>query len=324
MDIHKNARLTLISRELLAQQVISRRLTLKAAAAAFNVSVKTAHKWVIRYQQLGRTGLQDRSSRPHNSPRRTGASLIERVRTLRLQRRTGLHISQATDLSPATVSRILRRLGLHRWQALDPAQPPVQRYEYPTPGGLLHFDIKALGRFTTPSRSLHRPGKRRSQHAGWEYLHVVIDDHSRIAFVQLFPDQSQASAIAFLNAALAFYARLSIPPLRIMTDNGGCYRGWLFRRHVQQLNLTHIFTRPYTPRTNGKAERFIQTALREWARAHAYQSSLQRANHLSCWLTHYNFYRPHASLKKAPPISRCPGQNRNNLLIHHSELRLYG
>ena len=323
MDIHKNARLTPFSRELLAQKVISRQLTLKAAAAAFNVSCKTAHKWVLRYQQLGRDGLGDRSSRPHRSPRRTVAALVERVQTLRLQRWTGLHISQTTSLSPATVSRILRRLGLHCWRALDPAPPPVVRYEYPAPGGLLHLDIKALGRFTRPSRSPDRPGRRRSNHAGWEYLHVAIDDHSRLAFVQLRPDQSQSSAIAFLEAAFAFYAQLRIRPRRIMTDNGGCYRGGLFRLHLRRRRLTHIFTRPYTPRTNGKAERFIQTALREWAYAHDYQSSRQRSQHLACWLRHYNWNRPHASLNRAPPISRCPGPNRNNVLIHHSLLRLY-
>ena len=303
MDIHKNARLTPFSREALAQRVLEEQLTLKVAAAAFNVSPKTVAKWTGRYRQQGRDGMADRSSRPHTSPRRTVPVLLAQVETLRRQRWPGFRIAQHTALSRSTVSRILRRLGLHRLRALDPAPPP-RRYEYPQPGGLLHLDIKALGRFQRPQFRHHPLGSRRSSGAGWEYLHVAIDDHSRIAFARLLPDQSHRSALTFLRAALDYFASLAIPIRRVMTDNGGCYRSWHFRRCLQQLQLRHLFTRPYTPRTNGKAERFIQTALREWAYGLDYASSQQRAASLPHWLQQYNYLRPHASLNHAPPISR--------------------
>jgi len=303
MDIHKNARLTPFSREALAQQVLLQRETLKAAAAAFRVSPKTALKWVHRYRQQGPGGLADRSSRPHTSPRRTAPHRLAQVEALRRQRWPGFRIAQHTGLSRSTVSRILRRLGLNRWRSLDPAPPP-RRYEYPQPGGLLHLDIKALGRFHRPQFRHHPLGSRRSSGAGWEYLHVAIDDHSRIAFAQLLPDQSHRSALAFLHAALQYFASLGISLQRVMTDNGGCYRSWHFRRCLHRLRLRHLFTRPYTPRTNGKAERFIQTALREWAYGFDYQSSLQRSLALPPWLQQYNYLRPHASLHHAPPFSR--------------------
>jgi len=225
------------------------------------------------------------------------------VESLRRQRWPGFRIAQHTALSRSTVSRILRRRGLHRLSALDPPPPP-RRYEYAQPGGLLHFDIKALGRFHRPQFRHHPLGSRRSSGAGWEYLHVAIDDHSRIAFARLLPDQSHHSALAFLRAALDYYATLGISVCRVMTDNGGCYRSRHFRHCLHQLQLRHLFTRPYTPRTNGKAERFIQTALREWAYGFDYASSRQRAARLSSWLRQYNYQRPHASLNLAPPISR--------------------
>lgn len=303
MDIHKNARLTPFSREVLAQRVLGEQLTLKAAAAAFNVSPKTAAKWASRYRQQGRVGMADHSSRPRTSPRRTAAVLLAQVETLRRQRWPGFRIAQHTALSRSTVSRILRRLGLHCLRALDPAPPP-RRYEYSQPGGLLHLDIKALGRFHRPQFRHHPLGSRRSSGAGWEYLHVAIDDHSRIAFARLLPDQSHHSALTFLRAALDYFASLAISIRRVMTDNGGCYRSWHFRRCLQQLQLRHLFTRPYTPPTNGKAERFIQTALREWAYGLDYASSQQRATYLPHWLQQYNYLRPHASLNHVPPISR--------------------
>jgi transposase InsO family protein len=277
------------------------------------VSPKTAAKWVGRYRQEGRGGLADRSSRPRTSPRRTHASLWAQVEALRRQRWSGFRIAQHTGLSRSTVSRILRHRGLHRLQALDPAPPP-RRYEYTQPGGLLHLDIKALGRFHRPQFRHHPWGYRRSSGAGWEYLHVAIDDYSRIAFALLLPDQSHRAALAFLRAALAYYATLGISIQRVMTDNGGCYRSRRFRHSLRQLHLRHLFTRPYTPRTNGKAERFIQTALREWAYGFDYLSSRQRSLCLSHWLQQYNYQRPHASLNHAPPISRlAPVQSEQPL-----------
>ena len=216
------------------------------------------------------------------------------------------------------MSRILRRLHLSRIRDLEPAVPLI-RYEHAAPGDLLHLDIKQLGRF---SRVTVRPdGRRRGTlHRGWEYVHVAIDDHSRIAFAQILPRFDAACAIAFLRASVAYYASLGISIRRLLTDNGHCYRSRAFRAAVLELGLRHHFTRPYTPRTNGKAERFIQTALREWAYARSYQNSQQRLEHLLPWLHHYNWHRPHGSLNHAPPISRS-GLDRNNLLRLHSHPR---
>jgi len=193
--------------------------------------------------------------------------------------------------------------------------PPIIRHEHPHPGDLLHLDIKQLGRFG-PMR-LRLDGRRRGQSAGsgWEHVHVAIDDHSRLAFSLILPDKTAASAIAFLRAAVAYYARFGITIRRLLTDNGHCYRSAAFRATCAQLGIRQPFTRPYTPRTNGKAERFIQTALREWAYARAYENSQQRAAQLPGWLHHYNWHRPHASLNQAPPITRS-GLDGNNLLRH--------
>lgn len=315
MDIHKNARLTFVRREQLAQLVLLQKMTFKAAALVFQVCPRTAAKWTLRYQREGTAGLQDRSSRPHCCPRRTREAVAERVEQLRRQRFTGFHIAQSTGLSRATVSRILRRLGLNHLRDLDPA-PPLIRYEHAAPGDLLHLDIKQLGRFA--QIKVRPDGRRRGKHhCGWEYLHVAIDDHSRIAFAQMLPNFTAACAVAFLRSAVAYYATLGIPIRALLTDNGHCYRSHLFRQACVELGLRHRFTRPYTPRTNGKAERFIQTALREWIYAFLYPNSELRNAHLPSWLHHYNWHRPHGSLDHAPPISRS-GLVEDNLLRVHS------
>ena len=315
MDIHQNARLTPILREELAKIVLFQGLTLNSAAAEFKVSPKTAAKWVRRYQQHGAAGMRDRSSRPLRSPRRCGAPVIAQVEQLRRQRWTGLRISLTTGVSRATISRILRRLHLSRLRDLEPA-PPIVRYEHASPGDLLHLDIKKIGRFQAVGCRITGNRRGRIHRAGWEYVHVAIDDHSRIAFSQILPDQKAPSAVAFLQAAVDYYARLGISISRVLTDNGPCYRSGRLRRFCQQLGIAQRFTRPYTPRTNGKAERFIQTALREWAYCRAYDNSQLRAQELPRWLHQYNWHRPHASLNHAPPISRS-GLDRNNLLTHH-------
>ena len=316
MDLHQNARLTLWSREALAKKVLFQRMTLNAAAAAFNVSSKTAAKWVRRYRAEGPTGLRDRSSRPRRLRCPTPAFLVQQVEDLRRQRWAGCRIAFHTRLSPATISRILRRLKLNRLRHLDPA-PPVQRYEHAAPGDLLHLDIKKLGRFHSVGHRIPHAPRHQSKGAGWEYVHVAVDDHSRIAFAQIYPNEKGSSAAAFLAAAIAFYQRLGIHIQRVLTDNGPCYKSRSFRQLCLQHGIRHKRTRPYTPRTNGKAERFIQTALREWAYARAYSNSDQRSNHLPPWLHQYNWHRPHASLYGSPPVSRA-GLDRNNLLIHHS------
>src|SRR5713226_3562077 len=236
MDLHQNARLTFRSREALAKKIMIERVTLNAAAAAFNVTRKTAAKWLGRYRALGLPGLRDRSSRPLHSPRRTSPELMAQVIALRRQLRPAYQIAQATCLSPATISRILQRAHLNRWRHLHPA-PPVVRYEHPAPGDLLLLDIKALTRYQ--SLSIRGDGRRRGrpQFAGWQALHIAIDDHSRLAFSRLLPNQTVDSAIAFLPAALAFYAEHRISIRRLLTDNGSCYRSPRFRAACQELGI---------------------------------------------------------------------------------------
>jgi len=316
MNVHKNARLTSWGRERLARAVLSGQ-TPEAAARAAGVCPRTARKWVARFRAEGPAGMQDRSSRPHRLYRPTPAGVVERIEALRRQRFTGKQIAAEVGVSPATVSRVLRCLGLNRLAALEPAEP-VRRYQREHPGELIHIDIKKLGRF---DRVGHRiTGDRRagrSRGAGWEYVHVSIDDASRIGFSQILPDETKQSAVAFLKAAVAYYLSLGVTVLRVMTDNGSCYRAKDFRDACRDLGLRHIRTRPYTPRTNGKAERFIQTALREWAYAQAYPSSERRARELPVWLHRYNWHRPHGGLNSKPPISSLP-HNQDNLLRLHT------
>jgi transposase InsO family protein len=303
MDIHKNARLSFRSREALARFVIEQENTRQAAAAAFRVSAKTAAKWVVRFQIAGLDGLADRSSRPHRSPRQTDFLLVEKVVALRRGHMPGYEIARRTGLSPASVSRILRRARLSRWRDLNPP-PPVQRYEHPRPGDLLHLDIKGMTRFSEVR--LRGDGRLRGKqkHPGFQALHVAIDDHSRMAFTQMLPDQKAETTIGFLNSAVQFFATHGIGVRALLTDNGSSYRSRQFRHACQQMAIKHSRTRPYTPRTNGKAERFIQTALREWAYAKHWTDSEQRDAHLQPWIEYYNRERPHGSLNYKPPISR--------------------
>jgi transposase InsO family protein len=303
MDYHKNAPWTAVSRERLACLVIKDGVTLKSAAGRFSVSAKTAAKWTRRYQQLGAAGLADRSSRPHHSPRQISSSLVEKVVALRRQHRPGWRIARELGLSPATVSRILRRARLSRWRDLNPP-PPVQRYEHPRPGDLLHLDIKGMTRFSEVS--LRGDGRLRGKrsHPGFLALHVAVDDHSRMAFTQMLPDQKADTTIGFLNSAVEFFATHGIAVRALLTDNGSSYRSGQFRQACHLMQIKHHRTRPYTPRTNGKAERFIQTALREWAYAKHWTDSQQRDLHLQPWIDYYNRERPHGSLNYKPPVSR--------------------
>jgi transposase InsO family protein len=316
MDYHQNARLTVHSREHLARKVLEQGLTLKLAAASFNVSAKTAAKWVRRYQEGGTASLADRSSRPRRCYRPTPSTLIEKVLALRRLRWNGWRIARELRLSRATVSRILRRNGMNRLRSLDPP-PPVLRYEHKHPGDMIHFDIKRLARIVKPGHRVHGDRTRETRGAGYEYVHVAIDDHTRLAFAAILPDQTHTSAIRFFHMARAFYSRFGISCRRVLTDNGSCYRHWIFQKTLRLAGLRHHRTKIYRPQTNGKAERFIQTALREWAYARTYQNSTERLEQLDPWLHDYNFHRPHASLNLNPPISRS-GLNRNNLLSLHN------
>lgn len=317
MNVHKNARLTVHSRAELVRRVLSEGQSPKAVATAFGVDAKTVAKWVRRFEAEGQAGLADRSSRPHKLHRPTPPGMVEQVIALRRQRFCGQQIARETGLSPATVSRILRAEGISRARDLDPPEPVV-RYERERPGELIHLDIKKLGRFEVEGHRV--TGDRRkgsSRGAGWEFVHVCIDDASRVAFSQVMPDEKKESATAFLIAAITYYASLGVTVSRVMTDNGSCYRSHAFRDLCTALGLKHIRTRPYTPKTNGKAERFIQTALREWAYAQAYPTSDRRTAELPFWLHRYNWHRPHGGIKSKTPISRL-GLDADNLLRLHT------
>jgi transposase InsO family protein len=289
--------------------------TPEAVARAAGVCPRTVRKWVARYQSEGLAGLADRSSRPHRLHRPTPTAIVEKVEALRRQRFTGKQIAADVGVSPATVSRILRRLGLNRIAALEPAEP-VRRYEREHPGELIHIDIKKLGRFERVGHRITGDRTSNSRGIGWEYVHVRIDDASRLAFSQILPDEKKGSAVAFLKAAVAYYQSLGVTVARVMTDNGSCYKSFDFRDACRDLGLSHIRTKPYTPKTNGKAERFIQTALRERAYAQACPNSDRRAEELPIWLHRYNWHRPHGSLKSKPPISRLALSEDNLLRLH--------
>ena len=318
MNVHKNARLTPHSRAELVRRVMVAGQTPKAVATAFGVCPRTVRKWVERYKTHGEAGLMDRSSRPQKLRRPTAAAVVLRIGALRRMRFTGKQIAKEAGVSSATVSRVLKRIGLSRLRDLEPAQP-VRRYERDKPGELIHIDIKKLGRFEQVGHRItgDRRGQSNSRGVGWEFVHVCIDDASRVAFTQIMPDEKRRSAIAFLKASVAYFESLGIKVERVMTDNGSCYKSHAFARACKRLGLKHIRTKPYTPKTNGKAERFIQTALREWAYAQAYETSDRRADELPFWLHRYNWHRPHGGIKYQTPISRL-GLTEDNLLRLHN------
>jgi transposase InsO family protein len=307
VNSHKNARLGFAGRLCLVERVLRDHWSVVAAAAAFGISPQSARKWLRRYRSEGRAGLADRSSKPHCSPRRLSGRFEQRIARLRGQRQSGPAIADALGLPLSTVGDVLRRLGLGRLPPLAP-RPPIVRYERAHPGELLHLDVKKLGRIganrTGRLLAHERRGGYRQASLGWEYLHVAIDDCSRVAYAELLPDESAESAVLFLEHALAWFASLGVAVRAVMTDNAFCYVKRRFPALIAARGLRHLRTRPYTPRTNGKAERFIQTALREWAYARSYRSSPQRAGALDRFLTTYNCTRPHTAHARRPPISR--------------------
>jgi transposase InsO family protein len=262
----------------------------------------------------GVDGLRDRSSRPHSLPGQTPAAACAAVEALRRQRCTGKQIAAEVGISPATVSRILRRLGLNRLAALEPAEP-IRRYEREHPGEIIHIDIKKLGKFNRVGHRItgDRTGQSNTRGVGWEYLHLAIDDHSRLAYSQILPDEKRRSCLRFLLNALRFFRAHGIQVYRVMTDNGVSFRSHRYAKALRLLDIKHLRTRPYTPKTNGKAERFVQTSLREWAYARAYTTSDERAAELPRWLHRYNWHRPHGSIGSKPPISRL-GLAEDNVL----------
>jgi transposase InsO family protein len=311
MDAHENARTTPHSRMLIVERLVAG-WPVAAVAAALGTSPRTVRKWRDRFAAEGELGLRDRSSRPHRSPTRLSAAAEAEIETLRRQRLSGPAIARQLGRPVSSVGAVLRRIGLGRLAALDPPRQII-RYERERPGELIHIDTKKLGRIERVGHRItgDRTGQSRSRGIGWEYLHVAIDDASRLAYTALLPDEGKESAVRFLADALAWFEAHGVAAERVMTDNGSAFRSKLFAAALQSRGLTHKRTRPYTPRTNGKAERFIQTSLREWAYAAPFHSSAERARAMPAWLCHYNSLRPHSALSGKPPISRLA---RDNLL----------
>ena len=313
MDIHKNARTTPHSRAAIVERITRLGDSIKGVARAVGICPKTVRKWVARAQAGG--SLTDRSSRPQRVPSATPRELLEHVECLRRQRWTSAEIAERLRLGRSTVARYLARRGLARLRALAPAAP-VQRYEYARPGELLHLDVKKLGRIGRVGHRITGDRTTRVRGIGWEYVHVAVDDASRLAYVEVLRDERGSTVTAFLWRALAWYRRHGIRVRRIMTDNAFAYLGRAFTALCDLRGLRHLRIRPYTPRTNGKAERFIQTLLREWAYVRPYASSRARQVVLPRWLHYYNWHRRHASLDGRPPISRV--LVRDNLVRLHS------
>jgi len=309
MNVHKNARLTEAGRALLVGRIKSG-WPARLAAEAAGVSRRTAYKWLERDRRGGERRLRDRSSAPRRSPRRTPAARIGEIERLRRERLSGPAIARALGMARSTVGAILRRLGLGKLAALEP-KPPVVRYEKAQAGELLHLDIKTLGKIDGVGHRItgYHERHHRARGVGHEHLHVAVDDASRLAYTEILPSLGQADTTAFLRRALSWFERLGVTVQRVMSDNGSAYRSKLFAKALSEAGARHVRTRPYTPRTNGKAERFIQTSLREWAYARPYASSAERTAAIGPWTDSYNLARPHAGIAGLTPWARV-----NNLL----------
>ena len=315
MNTHKNARLTYLRRLEMVQDITVRGLPASDAACAHGVSAVTARKWLGRYLADGAEGLLDKSSKPAKSPRAiepgVALAIVELRRKLFLQAR----IASYMGVSKATVSRVLRRAGLSKLSDLRP-QEVVQRYEREAPGELLHIDIKKLGRFEDVGHRITGDYRKRTRHVGWEHVFVAVDDHSRIAFTDIHPDERRTSAVSFLQAAVAYYAQLGVTIQRVITDNGPAFHSAAFAQACLELGIAQKFTRAYRPQTNGKAERFIQSALREWAYGRAYGHSDERRAALPYWTHFYNWHREHHGIDCHPPMSRLNTSRKNVLTLH--------
>ncbi len=328
MELHANAALSLTKRRLLTSRIVEEGWSLTKAAAAAEVSERTAAKWAARFRAEGEAGLLDRPSAPKHVHNRTAEDRIEAIAALRRLRMTGAEIAYALGMPDQTVSGILTRLGMGRLGRLGQEEPV--RYERARPGELVHVDVKKLGRIKGGAGKRVRAGGRhysqtrtdregqRRKTVGWEFVHVAIDDATRLAYVEVLSDERAATAVAFFKRALRFFARYGITVERVMSDNGGCYRAKLHAIACRVLGVRHIFTRPYRPQTNGKAERFIRTMLGGWAYGAIYRSSAERTAALDGWLHRYNHERPHRALGRQAPAARLTELNRNNLLGSYS------
>jgi transposase InsO family protein len=318
MRLHANAALTLSKRRLLCRRVVEEEWTLTKAAEAAEVSVRCARKWVARYRAEGELGLLDRSSTPRTVANRTCERRVAAIAALRRLRFTGPDIAETLAMPLSTVSGILTRIGMGRLGRLG--LEPAERYERDRPGELIHIDVKELGRIARPGHAVlgGQPARakagyhRQRHHLGWEFVHVAIDDCTRLAYAEVLADEKATTAIAFLRRAAAFYRRHGIHVERVLTDNGSAYRSTIHAIACRALAIRHLRTRPYRPQTNGKAERFIRTLLGGWAYGALYRNSTERTAALDAWLTYYNHHRRHAALSHKPPIARL--NERTNLL----------
>jgi transposase InsO family protein len=305
MNVHKHARMTVHGRALLMSRVLDERWRVADAARAAGVSERVAYKWLARFRAGGAAALHDRKPTPGSCPHATPAERVAAIEQLRRERLSGPEIARRLAMPRSTVGAILRRLRLGRLSALDEKPAPV-RYQRERPGELIHIDTKKLGKIDGVGHRItgNRTGQSRNRGIGWEHLHVAVDDASRLAYTEILPDDRKESACAFLARALAFFQAHGVAVERVMTDNGSAYRSHLFKTCLAEARCKHIRTRPYTPRTNGKAERFIQTSLREWAYRNAYQTSAERTRAMLPWIISYNHSRPHSALAGRPPASR--------------------
>jgi transposase InsO family protein/transposase len=319
MKLHGNAALSLNQRRRMVGRVVEQGWSITKAAAAAEVSARTCSKWVARYRSDGQAGLLDRSSAPGWIPHRTPEDRVEAIVCLRRLRMTGAEIAFCLGMALSTVSAVLGRVGLGKLSRLEPPEPP-NRYERRHAGELVHVDVKKLGviagtghRVTgrRDSQNANRRARRRGAPKGWEFVHVCVDDATRLAYVEVLGDEKATTAVAFLRRAVAFYAAHGITVQRVMSDNGACYRSTIHAFACRALGIRHLRTRPYRPRTNGKAERFIRTLLAGWAYGAIYGSSHERTTALDGWLWTYNHRRPHGALNHKPPIARL--NELNNL-----------
>lgn len=301
--MHQNAKLTPSGRALLVVRVREEGQTPGEVSRALGVSRRTVYKWLARYEADGHAGLQDRSSRPHRSPLQLPRRRVKAIRRLRKRKWTSTKIAKHLSIPRSTVGVWLRRLGMGRLRDLEPKEKPV-RYERSRPGELVHLDTKKLGRIGRVGHRIHGDYRRRARGVGWEFLHVCVDDATRTSYSEVLPDERAVRVTGFLERAVAWFAARGVTVERVMTDNGSGYISHRFAESLARLGIRHIRTRPYRPQTNGKAERFIQTALREWAYARPYRTSDQRTAALRHFQKHYNEQRDHSSIGDQPPLSR--------------------
>ena len=305
VKVHRNAKTTPAMRALIVQRIREEHWPPAEAAAAAGISVRTTYKWLRRHRLGGRPALEDASSRPRRQPRRTAPAVRAAIVAARYERRTAWTIAVQLQVPRSTVAAILARVGLNRLARLTPPAPVV-RYEWAEPGDLVHLDVKPLARIAGVGHRIHGDRRARVQGIGWEYAHVAVDDHSRAAYVEVLPDQTGATTAAFLRRTVAWFARRGVRVRRVLTDNGSNYRSHRFHAVAARHAIRLKRSRPYRPQTNGKAERFIQTLMREWAYVRAYATSARRTRALPSWVRSYNVARPHAALGYQPPCSRLP------------------